>query len=189
MQEMNNPVRRSCLKVSVLRIGHRFVRDDRVTTHIALVARALGCDRIFMNEVDKSIRSTIEEIIERWGGRYFNIEIIESWKSIIKHWKDGGGKIVHLTMYGLNIDEVIEELRSCDKLLVVVGASKVPKELYQVSDYNVAIGNQPHSEIAALAICLDRIFNGKELTKQFDDAKLKIVPSPNEKKVIYNSGD
>ena len=186
---MNNPVRRSRLKVSVLRIGHRFVRDDRVTTHVALVARALGCDRIFMNEVDKSIRSMIDEIIERWGGRYFNIEIIESWKSIIKHWKKDGGKIVHLTMYGLNIDEVIDDLRNCDKLLVVVGASKVPRELYRVSDYNVSIGNQPHSEIAALAICLDRIFSGKELTKQFDDAKLRIVPSPNEKKVLNKSRD
>jgi tRNA (cytidine56-2'-O)-methyltransferase len=184
---MNNPVRRSRLKVSVLRIGHRFVRDDRVTTHVALVARALGCDRIFMNEVDKSIRSMMDEIIERWGGRYFNIEIIESWKSIIKHWKKDGGKIVHLTMYGLNIDEVIDDLRNCDKLLVVVGASKVPRELYRVSDYNVSIGNQPHSEIAALAICLDRIFRGKELTKQFDDAKLRIVPSPNEKKVLNKS--
>lgn len=177
------------MKVSVLRIGHRFVRDDRVTTHIALVARALGCDRIFMSEVDKSIRSTMDEIIKRWGGRYFNIEIIENWKSIIKRWKNGGGKIVHLTMYGLNIDELIDELRNCDKLLVVVGASKVPKELYQVSDYNVAIGNQPHSEIAALAICLDRIFNGKELTMQFDDAKIRIVPSPDEKKVLNNSRD
>ncbi len=186
---MNSPVRRSRLEVSVLRIGHRFVRDDRVTTHIALVARALGCDRIFMNEVDKSIRSTLEEIIESWGGRYFKIEIIESWKSTIKDWKNGGGKIAHLTMYGLNIDEVIDDLRNCDKLLVVVGASKVPRELYQVSDYNVAIGNQPHSEIAALAICLDRIFNGKELTRQFDDAKLRIVPSYNEKKVLKNSGD
>jgi tRNA (cytidine56-2'-O)-methyltransferase len=140
-----------------------------------------------MNEVDKSIRSMMDEIIERWGGRYFNIEIIESWKSIIKHWKKDGGKIVHLTMYGLNIDEVIDDLRNCDKLLVVVGASKVPRELYRVSDYNVSIGNQPHSEIAALAICLDRIFRGKELTKQFDDAKLRIVPSPNEKKVLNKS--
>ena len=66
---------------------------------------------------------------------------------------------------------------------------RFPEKLYEVSDYNVAIGNQPHSEIAALAICLDRIFNGKELTKQFDDAKLKIVPSPNEKRVLNNSRD
>ena len=28
------------MEVSVLRIGHRFVRDDRITTHAALVSRA-----------------------------------------------------------------------------------------------------------------------------------------------------
>ena len=173
------------MKVSVLRIGHRFVRDDRVTTHIALVARALGCDRIFMNEVDESILLTMEEITKRWGGRHFSIEIIENWKSVIKRWKKVGGKIVHLTMYGLNINEVTDELRNCDELLVVVGASKVPRELYQVADYNVAIGNQPHSEIAALAIFLDRVFSGKELTGQFDDAILRIIPSQNEKKVLH----
>lgn len=167
-------------------MGHRFVRDDRVTTHVALVARALGCDRIYMNEVDESIKSTVREIRERWGGGHFDIEIIENWKSVIKRWKSGGGKVIHLTMYGININEVIDELREYDKLLVVVGASKVPKEVYQISDYNVAIGNQPHSEIAALAICLDRIFKGRELTKKFDDAKIEIVPSPNEKKVMSN---
>lgn len=174
------------MKISILRMGHRFVRDDRVTTHVALVARALGCDRIYMNEVDDSIKSTVREIIERWGGGHFEIEIIENWKSVIKRWKNGGGKVIHLTMYGININEVIDELREYDKLLVVVGASKVPKEVYQISDYNVAIGNQPHSEIAALAICLDRIFKGRELTKKFDDAKIEIVPSPNEKKVLSN---
>ena len=174
------------MKISILRMGHRFVRDDRVTTHVALVARALGCDRIYMNEVDDSIKSTVREIIERWGGGHFDIEIIENWKSVIKRWKNGGGKVVHLTMYGININEVIDELRKYDKLLVVVGASKVPKEVYQISDYNVAIGNQPHSEIAALAICLDRIFKGRELTKKFDDAKIEVVPSPNEKKVLSN---
>ena len=186
---MNNLIRRSRLEVSVLRIGHRFVRDDRVTTHVALVARALGCDRIFMDEVDNSIRSMMDEIIERWGGRHFNIEIIESWKSIIKHWKNEGGKIVHLTMYGLNIDEVIEDIRKCDKLLVVVGASKVPRELYQVSDYNVSIGNQPHSEIGSVGNMLGQNFQRKGVTKQFDDAKLRIIPSPNEKKVLNNSRD
>jgi tRNA (cytidine56-2'-O)-methyltransferase len=173
------------LKVSVLRLGHRNVRDDRVTTHIALVARAMGADRIFMTEVDNSIKTTMEEVISGWGGRYFDIEIIENWKAVAKEWKSTGGKIVHLTMYGVNIDSVAEELRECDdNILIVVGASKVPRETYDISDYNIAVGNQPHSEIAALAICLDRIFNGKELTKQFDDAKIRIVPSPNGKKVM-----
>jgi len=53
---------------------------------------------------------------------------------------------------------------------------KVPKEAFLLSDYNVAIGNQPHSEIAALAVFLDRYFEGKELEKDFK-GKLKIIPS------------
>ena len=36
------------MNISVLRIGHRLVRDDRVTTHAALVARAFGADMIYM---------------------------------------------------------------------------------------------------------------------------------------------
>ena len=60
--------------------------------------------------------------------------------------------------------------------MIVIGAEKVPKELYDISDYNVSIGNQPHSEIAALAIFLDRLFEGKQLRQEFR-GKMKIVPS------------
>ena len=48
---------------------------------------------------------------------------------------------------------------------------------------NIAVGNQPHSEIAALAIFLDRFFQGKELTQSFDNAKMKIIPSSRGKSV------
>jgi tRNA (cytidine56-2'-O)-methyltransferase len=48
--------------------------------------------------------------------------------------------------------------------------------MYDLADYSIAIGNQPHSEIAALAIFLDRIFKGKQLKKDFRGAKFKIVP-------------
>jgi tRNA (cytidine56-2'-O)-methyltransferase len=40
----------------------------------------------------------------------------------------------------------------------------------------VSVGNQPHSECSALAIFLDRYFEGKELERDFDGAKIKIVP-------------
>jgi len=46
----------------------------------------------------------------------------------------------------------------------------------------VSIGNQPHSEIAALAIFLDRLFEGKQLKQEFK-GKMKIVPSTNDKVV------
>jgi tRNA (cytidine56-2'-O)-methyltransferase len=69
--------------------------------------------------------------------------------------------------------------------MILVGSQKVPGEFYSssVSDFNVSVGNQPHSECAALAVFLDRYFVGEELAKKFDDAKMKIVPSARGKEV------
>jgi tRNA (cytidine56-2'-O)-methyltransferase len=71
-------------------------------------------------------------------------------------------------------------------ILVIVGSQKVPGEFFSptVSDFNVAVGNQPHSECASLAVFLDRFFEGKELTKTFEGAGLMIVPQRRGKKVI-----
>jgi tRNA (cytidine56-2'-O)-methyltransferase len=153
------------MKISVLRIGHRLLRDDRITTHAALVSRAFGSNRIYMTEVDNSIKETLEGVIKRWGGR-----------EMIRKWKKEGGKAVLLTMYGINVEDTINQLRKEDKILVIIGAEKVPRDLYGLVDYNIAIGNQPHSEIAALAIFLDRAFGGKQLKKEFRGARLKIIP-------------
>jgi len=68
-------------------------------------------------------------------------------------------------------------------MLVVVGAEKVPREIYELADYNVGVGSQPHSEISALAILLDRIQNGKQFEKVFPDAKRKIIPTKKGKNV------
>jgi tRNA (cytidine56-2'-O)-methyltransferase len=87
-------------------------------------------------------------------------------------------------MYGINIENTIGELQKENKVLVVIGAEKVPREMYKLADYNVAIGNQPHSEIAALAIFLDRVFKGKQLKKDFKGAKLKIIPMAKGKMVV-----
>jgi tRNA (cytidine56-2'-O)-methyltransferase len=177
--------RRSLMKVSVLRIGHRLVRDDRITSHAVLVSRAFGSDKIYMTEVDNSIKETLEQVVKRWGGGSdFGIEIIEDWKKMVKDWKKDCGKVVHLTMYGINIENAIGDLQKENKVLVVIGAEKVPREMYELADYNLAIGNQPHSEIAALAIFLDRIFKGKQLKKEFKGAKLKIIPMPKGKMVV-----
>ena len=40
------------MEIEVVRIGQRVVRDDRVTTHVALVARSFGANKIYMNEVN-----------------------------------------------------------------------------------------------------------------------------------------
>jgi tRNA (cytidine56-2'-O)-methyltransferase len=166
------------MEVSVLRIGHRLVRDDRITTHAALVSRAFGANSIYMTEVDESIKGTIRKVGSIWGGESsFTIEIVQDWRKVVHCWKKNSGKVTHLTMYGINIDDTIDEIWKEKKVLVIIGAQKVPREVYTLADYNVAVGNQPHSEIGALSVFLDRIFRGKELKKNFRGGRLRIIPN------------
>lgn len=173
------------MKIEVLRIGQRLVRDDRVTTHVALVARALGASKIYMNEVNPEITKTIEKVNNRWGGK-FELQIITDWKNLIKKKRAIGYKIIHLTMYGLDVVKIAEKLTEEEKLLVIVGAEKAPRLAYNIADYNVAIGSQPHSEISALAVFLDRVQNGAQFEKEFENRKRRIVPTNIGKKVIIN---
>ncbi|MDH3204285.1 MAG: tRNA (cytidine(56)-2'-O)-methyltransferase [Nitrosopumilus sp.] len=168
--------------IEVVRIGQRLVRDDRVTTHVALVSRAFGAEKIFMTEVNPEIKDTLEKINGTWGGE-FKLEFIDKWKSIVKKKKEENFTIVHLTMYGENINDIQEKLQKEKDLLVVVGAEKVPREIYELADFNVGVGSQPHSEISALAILLDRIQKGKQFERIFSDAKRKIIPTKNGKNV------
>lgn len=173
-------------KVVVLRIGHRLVRDDRTTTHAILVSRAFGTNKIFMTDIDNEIKKTIEKINNSWGRfKDFNLEIIDNWKKFIQEWKENGGKVVHLTMYGLQINDIMNEVKLLENnILIIIGAEKVPKEIYLLADYNIAVGNQPHSEIAALAVFLDRLFDGRQFDRDFSDANLKIIPTNKGKKVL-----
>jgi tRNA (cytidine56-2'-O)-methyltransferase len=162
-------------------MGHRPVRDHRVTTHVGLVARAFGADGIYLEEhVEESVIRTLRKVTEVWGG-CFEVNTVSNPISLIKYWKKVGGIVVHLTMYGVNIGEkpsLLAELRErCADILVVVGGEKMPREVFDLADYNVAIGNQPHSEVAALAVFLDRLFEGRELVREFKGAKLKVIPS------------
>ncbi|MGQ4890858.1 MAG: tRNA (cytidine(56)-2'-O)-methyltransferase [Candidatus Njordarchaeia archaeon] len=171
----------------VLRLGHRRDRDKRITTHVGLVARAFGADGIILSgEYDPNVIDSLKHVVENWGGP-FDVFYEKNWKKFMLKWKTEGW-IVHLTMYGLNINEKIDEIRKKlsqnRKLLLVVGAEKVPYEVYEISDYNIGIGNQPHSEVAALAVFLDRLFEGKELYREFKNAKMRIVPQAKGKKVI-----
>ncbi len=160
----------------LLRLGHRYVRDYRVTTHLALVARAFGVEKMLVSSIEDGVKKSIEEVNERWGGNFKIEEIGDGWKDVVREWREHG-KVVHLTMYGININHAIDEIRMASKdLMIIVGAEKVPREAFELSDYNIAIGNQPHSEIAALAVFLDRFFEGKELEKDFN-GRLRIKPS------------
>ena len=108
--------------IEVVRIGQRVVRDDRVTTHVALVSRAFGAEKIFMTEVNPEIKDTLEKINKTWGGN-FMVEFIDKWKSIIKKKKEENFRIVHLSMYGENINDVQEKLREEESGVYGVGAN------------------------------------------------------------------
>ncbi|HQE97485.1 MAG TPA: tRNA (cytidine(56)-2'-O)-methyltransferase [Methanothrix sp.] len=172
------------MRVVVLRIGHRPERDKRITTHVGLVARAFGASEMLLTGRDAHIEESLADAARRWGGS-FTLHSGVSWKGEVMRWKEAGGAVVHLTMYGTNLPDVIDEISHCERdLLVAVGAEKVPAEMYQLADWNVAVGNQPHSEVAALAVFLDRLFLGRELEEDFAGG-LKIVPSARSKKVLY----
>ncbi len=171
------------MTIEVLRIGERLVRDDRVTTHAALVARAFGARRIFMDEAGADIKRTVEGVGREWGGD-FEVELVESWRPVLRS-RRGSSAIVHLTMYGLPVGEAAAEIAACGRdLLVVIGAGKVPREVYDMADYNVAVGSQPHSEVAALAVLLDRVQEGRQFERPYGGARLEIVPSGRGKRVV-----
>jgi tRNA (cytidine56-2'-O)-methyltransferase len=163
-------------KVVILRIGHRPERDQRVTTHVALTGRALGAAGMYLAASDKGVVQSVRDVGERWGGNFFCEDKV-SWRTCIRDWKADGGIVVHLTMYGLNLPDIIGEINPHAHVLVVVGAEKVPGEMYGLADFNVAVTGQPHSEIASLALFLDRFFSGEELATSFSDAKIRIIPS------------
>jgi tRNA (cytidine56-2'-O)-methyltransferase len=174
--------------VAVLRWGHR-ERDKRLTTHVALTARAFGATSFFLTDVeDRKVKAAVEKVVENWGGSFL-FEMGKPWKQIIKEWKEKGGIVVHLTAYGENIQtsDVLDRIKATKKdVLVIVGSRKVPTDFFKenVSDFNVAIGNQPHSECSSLAVFLDRFFNGEALSAEFEGAKLKIIPQKRGKKVV-----
>jgi tRNA (cytidine56-2'-O)-methyltransferase len=169
-------------EVAVLRLGHRPGRDERMTTHVGLTARALGADRAILAKDGANQRDTIEDITDRFGGP-FAVETTDNPIGFVENWD---GFIVHLTMYGLPVQDVEAEIRTAhedEPVLVVVGAEKVPWDIYENAEYNVGVTNQPHSEVASLAVFLDRLFEGRELDREWDDAERTVVPQEAGKKV------
>jgi tRNA (cytidine56-2'-O)-methyltransferase len=164
--------------IEVLRIGHRPERDKRVTTHVCLVARAFGADSVVIDTPDRSVEKNLASVSKRFGGN-FKVRTGVDWR---RHMRDFAGTKVHLTMYGMTLEDAVLRIPKAAPLLIVVGASKVPASAYQLADFNVSVGNQPHSEVAALAIFLDRWFMGKQLRRSFG-GPMKIIPTPRGKNV------
>jgi tRNA (cytidine56-2'-O)-methyltransferase len=154
-----------------------------MTTHVGLTARALGADRVVLANEAASRRETVEDITDRFGGP-FTAGTTDDPLGYVEDWD---GEIVHLTMYGVPIQDVEAEIRDHHRagarLLVVVGAEKVPFEVYEHADYNVGVTNQPHSEVASLAVFLDRLFEGVELDREWEDADRVVVPQETGKRV------
>ena len=163
--------------IVVLRLGHRPARDRRVTTHVCLTARAFGAERALVGTRDRGIERSVRGVVAKFGGT-FAVETGVPWRRVLREWP---GTVVHLTMYGEHVDDVLPRIPRRD-LLVVVGAEKVPRDVYDRADFNVAAGNQPHSEVAALAVFLDRYLGGDGLRRAFP-GPLRIVPSPRGKVV------
>ncbi|MFX1516147.1 MAG: tRNA (cytidine(56)-2'-O)-methyltransferase [Promethearchaeota archaeon] len=179
--------------VTILRIGHRIERDKRITTHLALVARAFGADCIVIaGDNDKKLMNTLEKVVTEWGGNFL-LKMIpyQDWEIFIQNWKcDPKSIIVHLTMYGENLSnfEKSKEFMSLRKisqtssgLLVVVGGEKIPGKVFKLANWNIAISNQPHSEVASLAVFLDHI-NPNAMQIQFLKAQKQVIPSLEGKK-------
>ena len=170
---------RTAPRIDVLRIGHRVGRDPRLSTHLALAARALGARTMYLHPPDPALATRLVGISKRWGGD-FAVVGVRDWKATVRA---HAGHVVHLTMYGEPVDRAIARLRRRRELLIVVGGAKVPSELYRLADVNVAVGHQPHSEVAALAILLDRLL-GTPGPGPWPDAEQVIIPQPHGKKVL-----
>jgi len=188
LAEPSNKTSPCTQKVAVLRWGHR-ERDKRLTSHVALTARAFGASHFILADVvDEKVEATVAKVMKNWGGK-LRFEMGKPWKQVVKDWKTKGGVVVHLTAYGENIQssDVLRRIKAAHKdVLVIVGSQKVPAEFFSkaVSDFNVAIGNQPHSECSSLAVFLDRFFSGHALNMDFEGAKVRIAPQKHGKKVV-----
>jgi tRNA (cytidine56-2'-O)-methyltransferase len=170
-------------ELCVLRLGHRPGRDDRMTTHVGLTARALGADRVQFPGNATQSAETVRDITERFGGP-FEVEQSDEQRATIRDWP---GRVIHLTMYGEQIQDVeadIREVHTDEPLLVVVGGEKVPFEVYDDADWNVGVTNQPHSEVAGLAVFLDRLHEGRELEREWEGGDRRVVPKETGKRVV-----
>lgn len=153
--------------------------------HIFLAARAFGAERaVYSGQQDPNLEAQFKEIVTKWGGK-FTIEYIADEINQLKLWKQTGRELIHLTMYGLPVQEVIEKIQhSPREKVIIIGGAKVQRSIYRIANWNIAITSQPHSEISALSVFLHILFQGSELEKIYDNARLRIIPQAQGKKVI-----
>lgn len=190
------------MAIGILRLGHRLPRDERISTHVALVARAFGASSIaYSGQHDQGLEDSVRRICGRWGGRLgggdFPISYERNHIQFIKKQKREKAVIVHLTMYGIPLMKALLGIRKAAgrdggktagttgrDILIIVGSEAVPAEVYHLADFNISVTNQPHSEVAALAIVLDRLMDGKELECDDFSGEVHIEPQERGKRVV-----
>ncbi len=175
-------------RISVLRLGHRRERDKRITSHLGLTARAFGADEVILaGEEDESALETWRSVSERFGGEFecrYEAKPMAWLRGFTRNGGNGQpGVIVHLTMYGEPWREAVGEITRDRPVVVVVGGTKVPGELFRLATHNVSVGNQPHSEVAALGVFLEA-FVGDLPEDHFAGGEIKVIPTADRKKVV-----
>jgi len=166
------------MNISLLRLGHRIFRDQRISSHVFLTARAFGVKQgWYTGQKDLSLEGSLSRIADQWGGS-FSLKHEEKYQHVLKK---GKGKVVHLTAYGLPFKKHIKTIRKEKNLLIVVGGEKVPSEIYQKADWNLSVSSQPISEVSALGIFLYELLG---VFQSFPGAQLKIIPEAKGKNVI-----
>ena len=176
-------------EITVVRLGHRQQRDKRITSHLGLTARAMGATHfVLCGDDDEKVLETMEDVTETFGGN-FTAEHHAKPLGFLRHFAKQGGQIVHLTMYGEDFESATSTIPTEAPIAVVVGGAKVPGEIYKLADYNIAVGHQPHSEVAALALFMSKIMGGVAGSEYFSGARLEVKPHPSGKVVIDHDDD
>jgi tRNA (cytidine56-2'-O)-methyltransferase len=138
---------------------------------------------MYLHPPDPDLATRIAEVVSDWGGS-FEVVGAPEWKAVVRSAK---GPVLHLTMYGRPLADALPKFSGASDLLIVVGGAKVPSDLYRLSDANIAVGHQPHSEVAALAVVLERLL-GVPGPARWDRARLAVVPRARGKKVAVAKG-
>ena len=87
-------------------------------------------------------------------------------------------------MYGEPFREAIPRMRRDRPMVIVVGGAKVPGDVFKHCQYNIAVGNQPHSEVAALGVFLESLIGQIDESKHFQGGEIQVIPSLDRKKVM-----
>ena len=171
--------------IVILRLGHRLPRDERISTHVALAGRAFGADGIvYSGQHDSGLEKSVSRINEQWGGNFW-IRYEKKYEEVVNEYKKKGFLIVHLTMYGIQFQNEIDQIKKNKDILIIVGGQAVPSEIFELSDFNISVTNQPHSEVSALGVFLYEYFDGK-IDKKFENRKIEINPSKKGKQIVKN---